>query len=44
MLLQNIHEENVVGISERDSAEVIDKNKLENFFQRPNKNDYDKVS
>lgn len=44
MLLQNIREENVVGISERDSAEVIDKNKLGKFFQRPNKNDHDKVS
>lgn len=44
MLLQNIREENVVGISERDSAEVIDKNKLGKFFQRPKKNDYDKVS
>uniref|UniRef100_K1PQ08 PDZ domain-containing protein n=1 Tax=Magallana gigas TaxID=29159 RepID=K1PQ08_MAGGI len=43
MLLQNIREENVVGISERDSAEVIDKNKLGKFFQRPNKNDYDKL-
>lgn len=44
MLLQNIREENVVGISERDNAEVIDKNKLGKFSQRPNKNDYDKVS
>lgn len=40
---ENIREENVVGISERDSAEVIDKNKLGKFFQRPNKNDYDKL-
>lgn len=44
MLLQNIREENVVGISERDSAEAIDKNKLGKIFQRPSKNDYDKVS
>lgn len=44
MLLQNKHDENVVGISERNSAEVIDKNKLGKFFQRPSKNDYDKVS
>ncbi|XP_052704144.1 uncharacterized protein LOC128180246 isoform X7 [Crassostrea angulata] len=43
MLLQNIREENVVGISERDSAEAIDKNKLGKIFQRPSKNDYDKL-
>ncbi|XP_052704140.1 uncharacterized protein LOC128180246 isoform X4 [Crassostrea angulata] len=40
---ENIREENVVGISERDSAEAIDKNKLGKIFQRPSKNDYDKL-
>lgn len=44
MLLQNIHEKNVVGFSERDSPEAIEKSELRKCMQRPSKNDYDEVS